>query len=198
MAEKYLHLDNMTPAACISPVELAEQSQEFLIYNPSGSTYLSVSLSSPKLKEQESCFVETSGDIRGLQKCFKLKDFGDGSYNILTINENGDENGFLYLSENVQSGIFHHSNNVLKSTQIVDGKENLYTFEISESQSQIGLFSIKCCGKMLYAEKGTHKYLLAEKPDAEIPKEAWFQFNLKTVRIIVQPFPFNFSLNLFA
>eukprot|EP00794_Sanderia_malayensis_P000869 gene869-164_t len=180
MTKKYLKLDHSAVAACLYPGEIASQSQECYIYNPALAKYVYVTSSSPVMKEQQSKLVETDSDIRGHGKHFKLKSCGDGMYHIVTLDEDGEENGFLYLSEKTYSGMLHRCANILKSNEVVQGNEKNYVFEICESKSQWGLYKIQCCGKSLFASKGAHTYVLADDKDLDNCDEAWFQFNLKT------------------
>lgn len=176
MGEKLLMPDKLALATCLLPEELAKENQAFHIYNPATMKYINVTTSSP-FREQGSKHVETDSDIRGHGKQFKFRSRGDGTYNIVTLNEEGDENGFLYVSEKIQQGVFHRQSTVLKSDDIVQGQEKQYTFNISVCETHWGLYMILCNGKTLFPSKD---YLLADEKHLQNPESAWFHFNLKT------------------
>ncbi len=181
MTKHYLELDSSVVAAGLSPVELAAENQDCYIYCPAFATYVVASTSSPVMKEQDSKYVQTDSDIRGHGKNWKLRCQEGGKFHIVSLNDAGEENGFLYLSTKIQSGVLHRSSNIMKSNEIVKGKEKQYLFDVLESGSQCGLYMIKCGDKTLFASKGNDSNLLAEAKDDNC-LDIWFQFNLKTVR----------------
>ena len=183
MVTRALTDDPKVAAKGLDPAKVAAHRLTVLFYHPQSSKYVFVKQSSPKLHESTSNYVCMEADYRGIGRQFSLEKVGDNEYYIKAMDRDGEEEtGFLYVSEQVTSGLMEASANVLKSEKIAYGKE-LYIFEFIRHKEQMGVYSIRCKenGLTLYGSEDRESHVKADKRDHDISNKNWFKLNMEPV-----------------
>eukprot|EP00795_Rhopilema_esculentum_P013868 gene13868-4815_t len=181
MLRRALTDDPKVAAKGLDPAQVAAHRLTVLFYHPQSSKYVFVKQSSPKLHESTSNYVCMEADYRGEGKQFSLEKVGDNEYYIKAMDRDGEEEtGFLYVSEQVSSGLIESSANVLKSEKIAYRKE-LYIFEFIRHREQMGVYSIRCKenGLTLYGSEDRESHVKADKRDHDISNKNWFKLNME-------------------
>eukprot|EP00794_Sanderia_malayensis_P000866 gene866-160_t len=184
MPGRVLLFDSSVTAKGLSPEEVAKHRQSIQIYNPQSEKYVMIESSSPvKSKDNYVCLDE---NYKGGDKVFLLEHLDNNDYHIKTVNrDDGEETGYLYVSEHVSSGIMESSANVLWSNKIT-GNSGLYVFQFIRHCEQRGVYKIKCKGngKLIYGSTDRGHRVKADKRDREKTNQIWFQLSLKPHRDI--------------
>ncbi|XP_065055021.1 uncharacterized protein LOC135683638 [Rhopilema esculentum] len=166
----------MLKATGLDPKEVAKEGAVFFLFNPRTSRFVTVGTSNNMV---------TDLSPEGEGKSFKLKDLGDGKYNII-VRDSDDttDKGFLYLSQETR-GFFKENRRVMTSTVV--GWGEAYKFKFIEHKKQNGIYKIQCDGQLLYASEGGHNFKGDFRPDRANSEEIWFQLNFeenKSIKVV--------------
>eukprot|EP00112_Aurelia_sp_Birch-Aquarium-sp1_P000987 Seg1095.15 transcript_id=Seg1095.15/GoldUCD/mRNA.D3Y31 product="hypothetical protein" protein_id=Seg1095.15/GoldUCD/D3Y31 len=181
-SERNLEYDPASDIFGLTPKNLADSGQEFLIYNPDKKVFLFVS-KDIKATGKRMPYIEARGDRAGLRNIFTfMKVPGqDGKYYI----KNKDTNKFLYVSKSKSGFIKYWNNNVLAADSVAtDDSKTKYIFEFVDEDGD-GFYEIKNQGKTFYVSShmlGIPMHRLVKATDQK-ELERWnsqfFQFVLK-------------------
>ena len=183
-SERSLEYDPKSDIFGLTPKNLADTGQEFLIYNPDKKVFLFVS-KDLKATGKHMPYVEARGDRDGLRNIFTfMKVPGqNGKYYI----KNKDTDKFLYVSNSKSGFINYWNNNVLAADSVAsDASKIKFIFDFEDEDGD-GFYKIKNQGKSFYVSShmlGIPMYRLVKATDQK-ELERWhsqfFQFVLKDV-----------------